>query len=51
MVPFQARQLRLHRASADDSSLLANVLDRISRSFGPEVDVEPDGTLVLKANA
>jgi poly-gamma-glutamate synthesis protein (capsule biosynthesis protein) len=51
MVPFQARQLRLHRASEDDSSWLANVLDRISRSFGSGVDVEPDGTLVLKANA
>jgi poly-gamma-glutamate synthesis protein (capsule biosynthesis protein) len=48
MVPFQARQLRLHRASAEDSTLLANVLDRISRSFGSGVDVTPDGTLVLK---
>jgi poly-gamma-glutamate synthesis protein (capsule biosynthesis protein) len=50
MVPFQARQLRLHRASAEDSTLLANVLDRISRSFGSGVDVTPDGTLVLKTS-
>ena len=48
MVPFQARQLRLHRASAEDSTLLANMLDRISRSFGSGVDVAPGGTLVLK---
>ena len=48
MVPFQARQLRLHRASAEDSTLLAAVLDRISRSFGSGVDVAPGGTLVLK---
>jgi poly-gamma-glutamate capsule biosynthesis protein CapA/YwtB (metallophosphatase superfamily) len=51
MVPFQARQLRLHRASAADSTFLANVLDRISRSFCSGVDVASDGTLVLKANA
>jgi len=47
MIPFQARQLRLHRASAEDGTLLANVLDRISRSFGSGVDMSPDGTLVL----
>ncbi|MGH8838891.1 MAG: CapA family protein [Jiangellaceae bacterium] len=47
MIPFQARQLRLHRASAEDGTLLANVLDRISRSFGSGVDMAPDGTLVL----
>ena len=49
MSPFQARQMRLHRASAQDSTLLANVLDRISRSFGSGVEAEPDGTLVLKS--
>lgn len=48
MTPFQARQMRLHRASAQDSTLLANVLDRISRTFGSGVVAEPDGTLVLK---
>jgi poly-gamma-glutamate synthesis protein (capsule biosynthesis protein) len=51
MVPLQARQLRLHRASAEDSTLLANVLGRISRSFGSGVDMAPDGTLVLTPRA
>jgi poly-gamma-glutamate capsule biosynthesis protein CapA/YwtB (metallophosphatase superfamily) len=51
MIPFQARQLRLHRASAEDSALLANVLDRIGRSFGSGVDMAPDGTLVLSPRA
>jgi poly-gamma-glutamate capsule biosynthesis protein CapA/YwtB (metallophosphatase superfamily) len=51
MTPFQARQMRLHRASANDCNWLATVLDRISRRFGSEVVPEPDGSLALDVKA
>ena len=49
MFPFQARQMRLHRASARDTDWLAGNLGRISRRFGSQVLLDPDGSLVLEA--
>jgi poly-gamma-glutamate capsule biosynthesis protein CapA/YwtB (metallophosphatase superfamily) len=48
MMPFQARQMRLHRASDRDSGWLAANLGRVSRRFGYQVGLEPDGSLVLE---
>jgi poly-gamma-glutamate capsule biosynthesis protein CapA/YwtB (metallophosphatase superfamily) len=48
MAPMQARRLRLWHASSDDAAWLRGVLDRISRSFGSRVDLDPDGTLTLR---
>jgi poly-gamma-glutamate capsule biosynthesis protein CapA/YwtB (metallophosphatase superfamily) len=49
MVPFQARQMRLHSASESDGAWLATTLDRVSRRFGTRVGVEPDsGSLVVE---
>jgi poly-gamma-glutamate capsule biosynthesis protein CapA/YwtB (metallophosphatase superfamily) len=45
MTAFQARQMRLHRASAHDSAWLASVLSRASDRFGTSVGLEPDGSL------
>jgi poly-gamma-glutamate synthesis protein (capsule biosynthesis protein) len=47
MTPFQTRQLRLHRASAADSSWLGSTLNRVSRRFASSVHVSTDGSLVL----
>jgi poly-gamma-glutamate capsule biosynthesis protein CapA/YwtB (metallophosphatase superfamily) len=47
MIPFQARQIRLHRASEHDSTWLATTLDRVSRRFGTRVRMERDGKLAL----
>ena len=47
MVPFQIRNIRLHRASARDAAWLAGVLDRESRRFGARVSLETDNTLSL----
>jgi poly-gamma-glutamate synthesis protein (capsule biosynthesis protein) len=49
MSPMQTRGMRLHRASAPDNDWMRSVLDRISRPFGSRVELEPDGTLVLRA--
>jgi poly-gamma-glutamate synthesis protein (capsule biosynthesis protein) len=48
MMPFQARQMRLHRASEPDSGWLAGVLGRANRRFGTSVGPTPDGSLVLE---
>jgi poly-gamma-glutamate synthesis protein (capsule biosynthesis protein) len=48
MVTMQARQLRLHRASAVDVSWLGGTLDRISEPFGSRVALGPDGVLALR---
>lgn len=45
MVPMQARQLRLHRASPADARYLCDVLARFSRPFGARVDLTTDGVL------
>jgi poly-gamma-glutamate capsule biosynthesis protein CapA/YwtB (metallophosphatase superfamily) len=47
IAPFQARQIRLHRASERDSAWLATTLERISRRFGTRVSLQPGGTLGL----
>lgn len=47
MVPMQARRLRLHRASAEDTRWLARALTRVGRRFGSRVDVSAAGSLRL----
>ena len=49
IIPFQARQMRLHRASEIDSSWLTATLGRINRRFGSHVRLDPDGSLVLES--
>jgi poly-gamma-glutamate capsule biosynthesis protein CapA/YwtB (metallophosphatase superfamily) len=49
MAPLQARLMRLHRASHQDAQWLRTVLDKVSRHFGPRIDLEPDGLLSLRA--
>ncbi len=48
MAPVQARQMRLGRASREDSEQVREVLDRISRGFGSRIDLGPDGMLTLR---
>ncbi|MDG9703936.1 CapA family protein [Streptomyces sp. DH37] len=48
MVPLQARRMRLHRASREDSRWLRAALDRTGRGLGSRVGREPDGALVLR---
>ena len=48
MVPFQARKLRLQRATRDDARSLQGTLHKASRNFGSRIDLEPDGTLTLR---
>jgi len=47
MVPMQAKNMRLHHASAADSAWLADVLNRVSRRFGSHISHQPDGALIL----
>jgi poly-gamma-glutamate synthesis protein (capsule biosynthesis protein) len=47
MVPMQARQLRLHHASAEDTEYLRNLLNGISNRFGSHVGIAADGALEL----
>jgi poly-gamma-glutamate capsule biosynthesis protein CapA/YwtB (metallophosphatase superfamily) len=47
IVPMQARQMRLRRASRPDCQWLRAVLDQVSSSFGVRLDLEPDGMLAL----
>jgi len=47
MVPMQARQMRLSRASTEDARWLRTVLERISQRFGSQISLQPDGTVVL----
>ena len=48
MVPMQARQMRLHHATRTDREWLRGALDRCSRDHGSRVDIDLDGTLVLR---
>jgi poly-gamma-glutamate capsule biosynthesis protein CapA/YwtB (metallophosphatase superfamily) len=48
MAPLQARQMRLRRASHDDSAWLRKTLDKVSRRFGSRIDLGPDGLLALR---
>jgi poly-gamma-glutamate capsule biosynthesis protein CapA/YwtB (metallophosphatase superfamily) len=47
MIPFQARQMCLHRASDRDVSWLADTMRRISRRFDAQIRLDPQGCLVL----
>ncbi len=48
MVPMQARQMRLRHAARTDREWLRGVLDRCSRDYGSRVDIDRDGTLLLR---
>ncbi len=48
MVPMRARQLRLRRAGSEDAAWLHGVLDWVSRGFGSQIDLGPDGVLALR---
>jgi poly-gamma-glutamate synthesis protein (capsule biosynthesis protein) len=48
MAPMQARQMRLRHSSSEDAKWLGRVLDRVSRSFGSRINLEPDGMLALR---
>ena len=47
LAPFQARQLRLHRASERDTEWLRAELDDVSRRFGSRIDRSAEGFLLL----
>ena len=47
LAPFQARQLRLHRASEPDAEWLRAVLDEVSRGFGSRIDRDAEGFLIV----
>ena len=49
MVPLQARQMRLHRASHRDAQWIKTVLDTVSRNFGSRIDLGSDGLLSLSS--
>jgi poly-gamma-glutamate capsule biosynthesis protein CapA/YwtB (metallophosphatase superfamily) len=49
LAPFQARQLRLHRASERDTDWLRDMLDETSRRFGSRIGQGPAGLLTLDA--
>jgi poly-gamma-glutamate synthesis protein (capsule biosynthesis protein) len=48
LAPFQARQLRLQRASERDTEWLCGVLDDVSRRFGSRVGRDAEGFLTLE---
>jgi poly-gamma-glutamate capsule biosynthesis protein CapA/YwtB (metallophosphatase superfamily) len=48
MVPLQARRMRLEPAWSNDVIWLQQVLNRVSRPFGSQVEVEDDGMLALR---
>jgi poly-gamma-glutamate synthesis protein (capsule biosynthesis protein) len=48
MVPMQARNLRLRRASSVDVEWLGSTLQDVSRHYGTGIDRESDGMLTLR---
>jgi poly-gamma-glutamate synthesis protein (capsule biosynthesis protein) len=48
MTPLQARQMRLRHASGPDAQWLRAVLEGAQPGGGPSIDLEGDGTLVLR---
>ncbi len=48
MVPMQASQMRLHRASSEDGEWLRSVIESVSQRFGCTVSREPGGALILR---
>jgi poly-gamma-glutamate capsule biosynthesis protein CapA/YwtB (metallophosphatase superfamily) len=48
MVPLQSRQLRLLHATEADARWLHRELRRVSRPYRSRIDLEPDGSLLLR---
>jgi poly-gamma-glutamate capsule biosynthesis protein CapA/YwtB (metallophosphatase superfamily) len=46
LVPFQARQFRLQRASADDAAWLRDILNRLGAPFGTQVQLEKNSLIL-----
>jgi poly-gamma-glutamate synthesis protein (capsule biosynthesis protein) len=49
MTPMQIRKIRLSRASAADTRWLCETLNRVSRPFGVQAALTPDGALRIPA--
>jgi poly-gamma-glutamate synthesis protein (capsule biosynthesis protein) len=49
MLPFQARRMRLRRASRQDADWLARTLGDACRRFGTSVALSDEGSLTLAA--
>ncbi|MBO8193022.1 CapA family protein [Streptomyces oryzae] len=49
LIPFQARRMRLVRASPADTEWLRATLDRVSEPFGVRVETDPEGRLTVRA--
>jgi poly-gamma-glutamate capsule biosynthesis protein CapA/YwtB (metallophosphatase superfamily) len=47
IVPMRAQMMRLHHACSADSTWLRATLERVSRRFGTQVDLEGDGVLAV----
>jgi poly-gamma-glutamate synthesis protein (capsule biosynthesis protein) len=48
LVPLQVRRFRLNRASAGDARWLCDLLNRVSASFGTQVQLEGDNSMTLR---
>jgi poly-gamma-glutamate capsule biosynthesis protein CapA/YwtB (metallophosphatase superfamily) len=46
LAPFQARQFRLYRASADDAAWLRDILNRLGAPFGTGVQLDDDSLIL-----
>ena len=51
LAPFQARRLRLHRASEPDTEWLQTVMDKVSRGFGSRIERGSGGFLTLEPHS
>lgn len=48
MTPMQLRQLRANRASREDAGRLRDMIERESLEFASQVEIEEDGSLMLR---
>jgi poly-gamma-glutamate synthesis protein (capsule biosynthesis protein) len=48
LVPMQLRRFRLNRASAQDTTWLCDLLNRVGASFGTQVRLEGDNSMTLR---
>jgi poly-gamma-glutamate synthesis protein (capsule biosynthesis protein) len=48
LVPLQVRRFRLNRAAAGDAKWLCDLLNRVSDSFGTQVQLEGDNSMTLR---
>jgi poly-gamma-glutamate capsule biosynthesis protein CapA/YwtB (metallophosphatase superfamily) len=48
MTPMQIRKMRLNRAAPVDSAWIRNTLDRVSAPYGSHIDLQSNGTLMLR---